>query len=114
MKVTVYLAVTRCRASIGLNVGRQIICWRGDAQFSATNARLSTIVVAVVVCVEQPEKKRSRLVCRQASARNAKNVGLISGVIVGIFREAMFFMNPESASLAKFVPRASIFRIAAF
>jgi len=70
--------------------------------------------MAVVVCVEQPEKKRSLLVCRQASASNAKNVGLISGVIVAIFREAMFFMNPESVRLAKFVPRASIFRIAAF
>jgi hypothetical protein len=54
------------------------------------------------------------LVCRKAAARNAKIVGLIPGEIVGIFREAMFFMNPESASLAKFVPRASIFRIVAF
>jgi hypothetical protein len=41
------------------------------------------------------------LVCRGASARNAKNVGLISGVIVEIFREAMFFMNPESANNAR-------------
>jgi hypothetical protein len=89
MKVSVYLAVPRCLASIGLNVGRQIICWRGATEkYSAPNARLSTFVMAA-------------LVCRQASARNAKNVGLISGVIVGILREAMFFMSPESANNAK-------------
>jgi hypothetical protein len=41
------------------------------------------------------------LACRQAAARNAKNVGLISGVIVEIFREAMFFMSPESANNAR-------------
>ena len=41
------------------------------------------------------------LVCRQADARNAKNVGLISGVIVAILREAMFFMSPESANNAR-------------
>ena len=89
MKVNVYLAVPRCRASIGLNVGRQIICWRGATEkSSAPNARMSTSVMAA-------------LVCRGAFARNAKIVGLISGEIVGIFREAMFFMNPESANNAR-------------